>query len=235
MNVGTHYNEFLYKVVDENDNDVSDYYDYAIVNGFLDVYKLNINVYCDNRYGEYDGNDISYPTGNLNVTENTRNSGAYLVFSYTNGVAFDKNAFYQNYSIKASFANPGYPDYYFARLYTFTVDFDIYTTGASPVVYDNTSNVSLNTHHTTYTYNVAKIALQIKQITQGATQAIRLISSGALAQGDVLYFGSDEYIASSARRPRVWTSEFTEENVHIYHGGLGGTDVTGCYQISLVL
>ena len=234
MNVGTHYNEFLYKVVDENDNDVSDYYDYAIVNGFLDVYKLNINVYCDNRYGEYDGNDISYPTGNLNVTENTRNSGAYLVFSYTNGVAFDKNAFYQNYSIKASFANPGYPDYYFARLYTFTVDFDIYTTGASPVVYENTSNVSLNTHHTTYTYNVAKIALQIKQITQGATQAIRLISSGALAQGDVLYFGSDEYIASSARRPRVWTSEFTEGNVHIYHGGLGGTDVTGCYQISLV-
>ena len=233
MNVGPHSNLFLCRVMDENNNDVSDYYDIFTTPGELRVYKLNINVYCDNRYGEYTGDNITYPTGDLNVTEGTRNSGAYLVFSYAYGVAFDKTAFYQNYSIKASFANPGYPDYYFARLYTFTVDFDIYTTGASPVVYDNTSNVSLNTHHTTYTYNVAPIALTIKQISQG-TQAIRLISSGALAQGDVLYFGSDEYVASSARRPRVWTSEFTEENVHIYRGGLGGTEVTGCYDISLV-
>ena len=87
VNCGNYTNQYNFKIVDGNDNDVSDFYDITINYGSLDVYRLYINTSIGGGSDEYKGETMGAgkafnpPTSSFEVKENTSSKGAYLSFS----------------------------------------------------------------------------------------------------------------------------------------------------------
>lgn len=243
-NAGVYANEFEWRIVDANDNLVDYYYNVSIGYGTLDVKKLTIDVYCDNRTTEYNSQNITFPNGsdinesdyefNVGEESQTREQGAYLTYREVNDggkVSFNKNNFNSNFYVKADITKNSAANYYSAQTYTFNVGFAIYDK-ATNTPYTNTSNVELSRTSVNYTHIVTKTKIELQQTILYGDMELRILI-GTIKGGDVLYFGTEKYTAQTGRRPRKWDTAFNISNVHIYRDDNPLYDVTNCYEIKM--
>ena len=254
-NVGIHTNYYEWRVVKKVGNEdivlPNDYYIVGAEYGDYKVSKLNINVYRDERSKEYDAQDITYPDRTTSISYDaqeigakeevyTRYQGAYISFvevpnletaNPNDVIPFDKNVFYSNFTVKTRFNQPTpiLGGYYHVGTYTFDVQFAICnaTTG---VEYNETDNVELSVKNLTLKYDVTQVYIKFVQTVISGDLEMRILK-GTLADGDVLYFGSERYTAALGKKPRKWAASFELSNVHIYRNGNLDDEVTDCYYI----
>ena len=254
-NVGTHTNYYEWRVVKKVGNEdivlPNDYYIVGAEYGDYKVSKLNINVYRDERIKEYDAQDITYPDRITSIGYDaqqigtqeeayTREKGVYLSFNNVldtetadpnDLVPFNKSVFYDNFTVRAMLNKPAsiLGGYYHVGVYTFDVDFAVcYRT--SGVEYNETDNVELNIKNLSLKYTVTQVYIKFVQTVISGDLEMRILK-GTLADGDVLYFGTERYTAALGKKPRKWAASFELSNVHIYRNGNLDDEVTDCYQI----
>ena len=245
FNVGDHYNEFEWRIVNNNGDEVDrNYYDVTELYGTLSVKKLFIDVYCDNRTTEYNSANINYPNGadifgsdiSFVVTESSREQGAYLNYRQVNDeitptkiIPFNKTAFESKYYVKAGLSKNYADNYYSVGAYILNVGFSIYD-AETDMPYTETTNVQTSTTSLNYTHNVTKVRIELQSTFITSTMELRIMI-GTVKGGDVLYFGTEKYTTQLGRRPRKWDTPFELSYVHIYRNDDPTDDVTDCYQI----
>ena len=233
ISAGNYKNDFDCQVIDKNTGEnVDRYYDGLDDSnhncGWLTTYKLTINAYCYFNNKEYDGLEINLPTIET-VTEDTKDEGAYIYFYNPYNYPFDKAAFYSNFDVKATFDPYAYENIFMAGDYSFPGQFGLYRKNGA--AYSVSSNVELITKVSSYNYNVSKLDLEITSRKFGDKE-MRFISYGKLAQGDHLYFGSEEWTLQTGRLIKAWASPCTLSNLSIIHGATG-LSVKDCYNITI--
>ena len=255
-NVGTHTNYYDWRVVKKVGNEdvvlPDDYYIVEAEYGSLKVEKLNINVFTDGRSKEYDAQDITYPDRMTSIGYDaqqigaqeeayTRNQGAYLSFvdvpdletaNPNDVVPFNKEVFYNNFTVRTMINQPTpiLGGFYHVGSYTFNVEFAVCYKNTG-VEYTETDNVELNTTNLTLKYDVLKIRIEFQRTVISGDLEMRILRGGSLADGDVLYFGTERYTSALGKKPRKWAAAFKLGNVHIYRNGNLDDEVTDCYQI----
>ena len=249
--VGSHTNEFEWRVVDENGVEIArDHYNVVEHYGVLEVKKLTIDLYTNNREKEYDSQNITYPDQatsidsadalEFSITTNSFEQGVRLEYrpvydidgeDPTKIIPFNQTAFESRFQVRADIYKGDYPKFYLALSdpYWFNVVTNIYLKGTN-TLYDNTSNVQLSFYSANLSYRVTKVRIELQQTRLTSTLELRILI-GSLKADDVLYFGSEKHTAQLGRKPRQWESEFSRENVHIYRNGNFADEVTDCYYI----
>ena len=248
-NVGSHTNEFEWRIVDKNGaTKANDFYNVSEHYGSLEVKKLYIDFSIDHREKEYDSNNITFPDGELIdsgvdgyqciVNENSREKGILLEYRTvydltgpdpTKIIAFDKDTFESNFKVVARIYKGSYPKFYLAGDYEFSIQTFIYYSDLN-YIYNETSNVEMSFNNATLNYKVTKPRIELKRTMVTTTLELRILV-GTLRANDTLYFGTEKFTTQLGKKPRVWESEFSRANVHIYRNDNIGDEVTDCYTI----
>ena len=228
-------NEYDYKVLDSNDNDVTSYYLFDIVYGNLNVYSATYNLTCSTIKKQYDGleMEIHVDSEEFEVGTGTRDKGAYIK-SRSVGPKFD-----QHYKVKMKFeSSTVYENYYFAGNYEFDPVVTIYDSGNNDVTSELSmkSDVVINFVDVyKYTYSISQIDIRITQkVVKNNLDVIisdKRTVNRPLASGDILYFGTDvDHLEQQNNRAKSYSAEFVTANIWIMRGSV---KVNSCYNISL--